>query len=968
MAAKNMMLRTLIILLLLFSPSPAGVAPLFAATWEGKRIDRVEINQNKALPSDSFSQAIGISKGDTYQARIIRKAVERLHQTGKVTSVAVQVTPLSQESVVVTFVIVERRLISDIMFRGHRQFKQKELFDALHFTPGSSFDESQWDSRVPHLIALYKSEGYFNVQMETRFEPVPSDPFKTAVHIHITEGERARIHKLLFTGPRLFSYLSLYLSVRSQKPRYFNARQLEKDIEHLRLFYRKQGYLMATVGPPQVDFLPRRGEVNITIPIAASTKIGLFFHGLGPLGLDPLGLDPLGLTPLGLAPLTGLARYSPIPIPEVESLDRLVQISAENGDTTEVLSASARMIELFYHSKGYPFAKVRVETKSFPKENRKEVHFTIEGLARVRIREIAFSGNNAFPHQRLKKLVRLKEEGLFTKSRFTQEQVQEDTENLTLFYRREGFQSAQVATDIHFDAKKKWAALTFRIDEGVQTRIGTLVIEGGYRGQTPGQAPGLAPGLAPSSAQSFDLLPIHRGDPFHPGVLQDGARHILTTLSQSGYIDAQVDSDVTFTDDKTEANIQYRVDKGKQVFLGALRLSGNQTTRDETLLREILIRQGDPYDYDKILKSQQRLSQTGLFSGIRFDPIRDANNPTIQNLDLTVVERPRLIFELGPGYGERERMRGFMELGHRNLFGTGRKISLHASGSKRERQYSLNYKEPRLLPYDIDTTLGATYFLIPRESFDEKALVGTWGIERQFSRAWKGAIIYQFEDKEISNVKPDVKLTEQDTGRLIIGSINPSLVRDTTDNQFDPKLGTIHSITIKDAAKLLGSKVQMVKIIQRNGFFFSPTPTGTFALSTRIGVAERFGETQLIPISERFFVGGRSTVRGYAHHTLGLEGTTLINGEPAGGNALLILNEEFRLAVSGAFGMVFFFDHGNVWREFDEISFKEIKSTTGIGLRYNTPVGPFRVDWGYKLNREGSEPPHDFYVTLGHAF
>jgi outer membrane protein insertion porin family len=154
----------------------------------------------------------------------------------------------------------------------------------------------------------------------------------------------------------------------------------------------------------------------------------------------------------------------------------------------------------------------------------------------------------------------------------------------------------------------------------------------------------------------------------------------------------------------------------------------------------------------------------------------------------------------------------------------------------------------------------------------------------------------------------------------------------------------------------------------QSSFFASPTPKTTFAFSMRVGGSRKFGETTIIPLSERFFSGGRSTVRGYSQNELGVEGETINNGTPTGGNAILIFNEEWRVSIYKSFGAVFFFDHGNVWREFDEIELGEIKSSVGAGLRYNTPVGPLRIDWGYKLNREGSDSAAEYHFMLGHAF
>ena len=841
-----------------------------------------------------------------------------------------RVESLSDSSLTVTFVLSERHMITDIILAGYHSIPKKEMKDALGFTNGVAhptgrttpavepFDKSEWDARLANLLLLYKKYGYFAPSVKVRFQADQSDPLKKVVRLDIQEGQRARIKKIVFTGHYIFSYRSLYLAVWSRPPEYFRAKRLEEDLERLLLFYKERGYRMASVGPPQIDFLSKSGEVDIIIPIMASIRTALFFHGFGRVN---------------------------------QPLDRFVQINTANGDSIAVLEASARAMEDHYRGQGYPFATVTVEVK-LQTSQIKEIHFTMQGMTRARIRAIQFKGNRAFSDERLRKFVQIKKEGIFTKTDFTQEHLQEDTERLVSFYKQNGFQSVEIKPIMEFE-KKKWAVLIFHVGEGTQTMIGKIVISGARH---------------VASHWLLALLSIHPNDPYNKGVVREGEGQILAALSRLGYIDAKVDSTVIVSDDQTDAEVHYQLLEGEPVFFGTLNLFGNKKTRDRIILREIMIQTGDPYDDEKILESQKRLNKTGLFSGILFDPIRHADHPATQDMNLTVVEQPSLTLEFGPGYGDREGARGFLEVGHRNLFGTGRKIFTRAIVSEQERQYSLNYKEHHTTPRDMDFTFGGTYFRIPRKSFNEKALVGTLGGEIQLSSSWKSALFYQYEDKEISDVTPGVQLTAQDVGRLIIGSINPSLLRDTRDNLLNPKSGSVFGVTLRTAAKRMGSEVQMIKITQQGNVFFSRNGKMTLALSARIGIAERFGETQVIPLSERFFLGGRSTVRGYAHQTLGIEGETVINGQPTGGNAMLIFNEELRLHLSDRFGIVFFIDHGNVWRELSNLALHQLKSTSGIGIRYNTPVGPLRIDRGYKLDREGSESSGEYHFTLGHAF
>ncbi|MEK7286620.1 MAG: outer membrane protein assembly factor BamA [Nitrospirota bacterium] len=933
-----MKIRNLILIafyILIFIPFP-----LFASEWEEKTITGISFDSKGDAFDESLRSLIEIKNGDRYQTSVIRQIMSRLYETGKIKSVILNVTPISENKIAIQWMLSAKRMITKIAVSGQRQFSEQEIYNALSFSPNKPFDEDQWKKQVAALDALYKSEGYFNVQIKSDFQTQPEDPFQILIQLNIEEGNRARIESLSFTKDPVFPDLILQLSTVSQKPDYYSTQQISSDMKRLKKLYTQKGYLRAIIGPPSVHFSPQSQTVSVQIPIFASHKIDFLFHGV--------------------STLTGK-----------ESLSPFIPINEETTDLDQALEEGARAIKNFYREKGYPFVEVQVKTKGFSSGknceqalnerglcDRIEAHFTIENLIRTKMRQIRFLETKLFSQRRLKKLVQIKEEGLLRKTYYTKERLNEDVENLTLFYKKEGFQSVHVTQEINFDEKKEWADLTFQIQEGVRTRIDSIVLKGAEK---------------LSEKEISKSLLFRQGDPYNKEIAREGARQMLTAYAKHGYADSKIDTEVTFSEDASFAHIQYQIIEGEQIFFGPLKLTGHLKTKDNVLLREMRFKEGDTYDYEKVLLSQQRLNQTGLFSGIRFEPTRNADAKTRSDMNLTVVERSRVATEFGPGYRDSEGVRGFFEITHRNLFGTGRRISGRAEGSRVERRYSLHYKEPHIFSYDTNVIIGTTYFLTQAgtfKPFDEEAFLATVSFEKSLSRLWKTILLYEYKDTTISNVKPGVTLTQQDIGRLFIGSLNPSFIRDTRNDLLNPTHGSVHAITFRNAAQILGSQelATFYKITHQSSGFLSPTPKSTIALSLRIGGSKKFGETSIIPLSERFFSGGRSTVRGYAQNKLGVDGETIVNGIPKGGNAMLILNEELRFLLYGSFGAVFFFDHGNVWREFKEIKMREIKSTVGVGLYWNTPFGPLRMDWGYKLDREKMESASEYHFTLGHGF
>src|SRR4030065_361618 len=178
--------------------------------------------------------------------------------------------------------------------------------------------------------------------------------------------------------------------------------------------------------------------------------------------------------------------------------------------------------------------------------------------------------------------------------------------------------------------------------------------------------------------------------------------------------------------------------------------------------------------------------------------------------------------EFGIGYGDVERLRGMIEGGYKNLFGTGRQITLRAEGSSIEQKYSINYKEPWVLGYQMDGRLNLVDLAENKSSFDRRTFGFSAGLDKGFSEFVTSSLSYQYEDVKLSDVQPEAILTPEDTGKVEIATINPSFIIDRRDDPFNPSRGYLFSITFREAAKVLGSSPQFAKITVQDSRLFSP--------------------------------------------------------------------------------------------------------------------------------------------------
>jgi outer membrane protein insertion porin family len=250
--------------------------------------------------------------------------------------------------------------------------------------------------------------------------------------------------------------------------------------------------------------------------------------------------------------------------------------------------------------------------------------------------------------------------------------------------------------------------------------------------------------------------------------------------------------------------------------------------------------------------------------------------------------------------------------------------------------------------------------------YKTRKTTASFGVEKEYDRL-KPSLTYQFENVVNYDVKPEAQLTPDDSGRVILSSLIPALVVDLRDDVFNPRKGALYGIVLKEALWVLGSQATFSKLTVQ-GSWFVPVNTSVLALSARAGMAWPFRETTEVPIHERFYVGGGTTVRGYQQDAIG-PSVPDVNGNPIpqGGQSMVVLNIEIRFNPGEGFGVVLFSDGGNVWPD-QEIRLSDLRSSYGAGIRYGTPVGPLRIDYGQKIHKLPGESPGELHFSIGNTF
>ncbi len=726
-------------------------------------------------------------------------------------------------------------------------------------------------------------------------------PYRVNLLLTIDEGMPEIIKSIKIIGPADAKEL-----IKIEEGAIYDQVKLRKELERIRLYYKKNNFLKPIV----VHYTFSNG--NLDINIDPGKKLEVVFENNSVLNSEALTKEA--------------------PFFEVEDFgDDLVE------------EAISRIVSL-YHSNGFPYVQVAPVITS--NQDTVIIRFFIFEGSEVVVNSVTFEGIT-ISEKNLKDVMLLKKGKLYNP-----DLIESDKAILTEFYNALGYLNA-VIDDVRIAVKDSRADIIIKIKEGAKTLIEGIEIRGT---------------IFIFKKEIINAVRIKTGDPYNEVDISDARYKIIDLYSSNGFIDSKVD--IKQQAGEKGVKVIFEIDEGKLTLFGKTVISGNAETKNEVIKREMLYENGAPFNPSLLTKTRQRLYKLGLFTDVDVDAIEKEGD--VKDVHVRVKEGNAGAVEVGVGYGDYERFRGSFDISYRNLFGMNRQVSFRTEVSTLEQRYIVNYTEPwfsgKRLPFKM---------LLIKEERTEKTIetretryklrrhTASVGFEKKFSERVKGEIFYDFSLVKTFEVKPDVILTKEDSGTIAIAGIRPGIVYDTRDNPFDPRKGVLAGISVKTASGYLLSETDFVKAIVNGSAYKELNKYFVIAFSLKSGMSQGFAKTEELPLVERFFLGGRTTVRGYEQDTLGPKGA---DGSPTGGNAFVLTNLELRTSIGKGFGLVTFLDGGNVWKKTGDIKLSDMKYTAGAGLRYNTPVGPLRIDYGHKLDRETGESKGEVHFSIGHTF
>ncbi len=906
-----------LLILLFISPVYASPSP-----YTGLTITRIDLQDDQGNPwpePERLLPLLSMNPGDRYSASAIREGLSALHLKSIFKSISAEAYP-DAGGVRVVFVLAPITVVDAVVVHNNGEVLTTEIRDLLAPLEGRELREERFGALSIDIRSLFQSEGFQQASVSFHVERLP-EPHRVRLRVDINAGEPTLIEEISFTGNQVFTEKELRKALLSATgSRLKRDVLLDADKDAVLKKYTDAGYPTAKPGPFDINFNGNRAFIHITINEG----------------------------PHVTARFAGNREFSK------DDLKPALLIWTEHDISDAVIDSSMERIKTMYRERGYSQVAMEV-TKTIPPGGI-DLEFIINEGPMISVEEIKILGNTAFPAKEITSQMALRASGWFISQPFREDLLDKDIDNLRDRYHETGYLQAIIKKNVVLSSDKRFAIVVIDITEGPRTTTGDVSVEGN---------------LAFTSAELLDKVTLKSGDPFNERLIDEDRYRILSAYTNKGYLYARVDIEKTPVDNKVQ--VRYRISEDHAVSIGRIILRGNVLTKDPVIMRELLVNRGDSYDYGAILASQQRIYRLGYFRVARFEPLRQGEREYVKDMLFTVEERPAGAVEFGAGYGDLDRLRASIEVSHRNLWGEAKYSSLRFEQSDILKRAIFNYKEPWFLNRRLESNFSLVWSDSKRINSDTREVyyktrktVASFGVGKTHEKL-KPSLTYQFENVRNYEVKPEAQLTTEDSGRVLISSLSPALVWDLRDDVFNPRSGMLYGIILKEALRELMSEADFSKLTVQSSWFI-PISSNVLALSARAGMAWPFRETRELPIHERFYVGGSTTVRGYTQDSIGPSVLDANNSRiPQGGQSMAVLNVELRFNPGEGLGVELFVDAGNVWPD-QTVKFEDLRSSCGIGLRYGTPIGPLRLDYGQKIDRKPGESPGEVHFSIGNTF
>jgi outer membrane protein insertion porin family len=948
---------------------------------------------------------LSVAVGKPLDRERVAESIRALYRTGSyadVRAISVRV----DGGVRIDFVVREQLFFNQVILHGLiSPPSEASAIAAVQLPLGEPYQRATVNEGVERLRELLKEEGFYEAKVKAETVEHPQD-HEADVIIDVQPGPRARIGTIQLKNGTEFGDAEILSRSKLKAGRELNASRVQRGTTRIRNFLVKKGHLNARA-------VARRGEYD-----AKSKAIAVELEVTeGPL---------VRIAAIG-------AKFSS------GELKKLVPVYQEGAVDADLLEEGKRNIRERLERNGYFDAEVDYETstnevtlRSGHKASEELITYKVERGDRHTLLRVEITGNQYFSSELLRSRLNIYPKAFATRGRFSRRLLDTDRDSMRNLYLANGFQEAIVDSQAldNYKGKEGDLVIRFVVQEGKQTRVASLSMDGVH---------------AFKEEDLLEVVASTPGQPYSEFNLTSDRDNILAMYFNEGFPEAKFTATVekisgeaansgNATNNEAESGgakkpggrerkkesqaftdgfvkLIYRIDEGPQTRVRRVLLTGYEHTRPGVIRREIRMKPEEPLREGEVVESQRRLYNLGVFNRVTIQPQNPNGTDTNKDIVVLVEEAKRYTLAYGGGF-EVQRLasttnpagseiqaavRGILEISKLNVTGRGDSLSLKLRGSTIEDRALLGYNHPNFFS-DPHLSLQLTAYTEKTQdinTFTETRYEGSMQLNQQVTARTSLQYHYTFRKVLVSNLNTTISPEEIPlfNAPTLVSEFGAGWVRDARDNPADATKGNFNSADFNIADTGIGSSASFLRFYYQNSTYHPIKRRFSFARSIRLGILEPYRDTvslsfpapttpplpTVIPLPERFFSGGGTSLRGFALNQAGPRDA--LTGFPVGGQALLVLNQEFRFpmrlpyigtALSGAL----FYDGGNVYSRLSRVTFRAYSPkpifdpanpkqcefnctnelnyfahTVGLGFRYSTPVGPIRIDLGYQLNR-----------------
>ena len=960
------------------APKTAPQVQEVLPAYEGQNVVSIEVAGRPNLNTEQLLPLLVQRKDQPFSNTKVDQSIAALKNSGMTKEVELEIRP-QPEGIRLIFVLQPAMYFGIYEFPGAGRFAYSRLLQVSNYPPRGAFNDHDVEITRDSLKTFLQQNGYFEAEVKPQAQ-IDQQHGLVNVLYHITLNRRAKFGRVVLKGaPKtqeiqlqhdLHSWMARARGASIRPGKSYSFRAAQKGGQYLETQLIKHNYLGSRAQFAGAEYDPattHRADIHFNITSGPPVQVKI----------------------------EGAHIWS-------RTQRKLLPIYQEAGLDPELIQEGRQSLISHFQSKG--FFDVKVDSKVETVSDGQQVLYLIVKGPRRKVSDVEITGNQTLATKDLAGHLQVERHipiPFFSRGKFSDQLLRTSVKNLKSVYESEGFSSVQITPEV--SKTNGNVAVKFRIDEGPRDTVESLRLEGNQ--------------TIPESKLAPQGLKVVEGQPYSTKKVDEDRNQIVAQYLRMGYLNASFRATAHAVQKNSHRlNVTYTITEGPRVMVDSIATLGRHKTRQSLIDRVVQLQVEQPLREDDLFRAEGRLYNLGIFDWAEIDPRREITTQSDEDVLVKVHESPLNEIKYGFGFEVINRggsvpsgtvalpglppvglpstfktsektfwgPRGTFQYTRRNFRGLGESIGLSALGARLVQRGSASLTNP----YFLGSSWSSNFSLSGERNSENPIFTSRLGdftlqVQRPLNPDATQQLIlsYNLRQSRLTNLLiPDLVPPGDRSVRL--SGFAATYSRDTRDNPLDAKKGIYETAELDLIPTVLGSTESFARMRAQAAYYKDIHAGIIWANSIRLGIEQPFASSH-VPVSELFFSGGGSTLRGFPLNGAGPQRQIPACGNaadpstcsfirvPTGGRELFIVNSEFRIPVplKKGLGIVAFYDGGNV---FEHIGFRDFGSnytnTVGIGLRYATPVGPVRVDIGHNLNSLSGIKATQFFITLGQAF